>query len=522
MKSFISRIKKFVGRHMILTGVVILLLLLVGVGTAFFGRGGVEENQFVVVTRGSVVETVSVTGSTVPVQSVSLGFGNTGIISHVYSSVGKQVARGQLLADLSTGDLYAQVKQAQANVDTQRAKLDGLIAGARPEDIENSRAAVNKAQQDFANMYASITDTSLDSYQKANDAVRTQLDGFFSNPDSSNPKLTYQTSNPQAQIDAEAGRFAATGALDSWQPKLAAGSGSEVALDALLREGLLYLGKIRQLLVDVSKTLDNAQGVAATTLATYKANVAAATTEVNTASKNLNTVLQNIASQKLAVVQLQAQLNLKLAGFAVEDIAAQEAQVKSAEASVESARAKLVSSQIVSPISGVVTQFDAKVGQLASPGTLLISVISGTRFEVEAGVPETDIGKLAIGNTVTMTLDAFPGETFSGTVYYINPAETITQGVVDYRVKIAFEKADTRMKSGLTTNIDIETRNVKDVLTLPQYAILQNDVGAFVQIEEGKIVRDIPVVLGLQDLNGIVEVKSGVTEGQRVLNVGFK
>ena len=78
------------------------------------------------------------------------------------------------------------------------------------------------------------------------------------------------------------------------------------------------------------------------------------------------------------------------------------------------------------------------------------------------------------------------------------------------------------MKSCLTTNIDFETRNVKDVLTLPQYAILQNDVGAFVQIEEGKIVRDIPVVLGLQDLNGIVEVKSGVTEGQRVLNVGFK
>lgn len=521
MKSLFSRVKTTVRKHKTLTVVGVLVVVLVGIGAAFAFGGGGNEQQTVAVTRGSIVETVSVTGSTVPVQSVALGFGNSGTISHVYSDVGKTVYRGQLLADLSTADLYAQLKQAQASLDTQIAKLEGLKAGSRPEDLETSRAALEKARQDLANMYSGITDTSLDSYSKANDAVRTQLDGFFTNADSSSPKLAYQTSNPQAQIDAETKRFLVTGLLSAWQPKLTVAQDPD-SFDALLRDGVSYLSSVRELLNKVSLTLDSSVALTSTTLASYKANVAVGISAVNTASKNLNTIAQTIASQKLAVAQLQAQLNLKIAGSSAQDIQAQEAQVKSAEASVESARAKLVNSQITSPIAGVITQFDAKVGQLASPGTPLISVISGSNFEVHAGIPETDIGKLAIGNKVNMTIDAFPGETFVGTVFYINPAESVTQGVVDYRVKISFDKPDPRMKSGLTSNLDIETRTAENVLTLPQYAILQNDEGTFVQVMEGKVTKDIPVTLGLQDQKGMVEVKTGVTEGQEVVTIGLK
>ena len=74
-------------------------------------------------------------------------------------------------------------------------------------------------------------------------------------------------------------------------------------------------------------------------------------------------------------------------------------------------------------------------------------------------IPETDIGKVAMGDAVSMTLDAFSGETFTGTVFYIDPAETILQGVVDYKVKVSFNKPDTRLKSGLTANLDIQTKH---------------------------------------------------------------
>ena len=225
---------------------------------------------------------------------------------------------------------------------------------------------------------------------------------------------------------------------------------------------------------------------------------------------------------RASVQGLQAQLALKQSGATSQDIAAQEAQVEEAQAAVASIEAKLQNSEIIAPQSGTVTQFDAKVGQIAAPDTPLVSIISGSQFEVDAEVPETDIGKVAIGNAVSMTLDAFSGETFTGTVFYIDPAETILQGVVDYKVKVSFDKPDTRLKSGLTANLDIETKSKDSVLILPQYAILQNDSGTFVEtLVSGKVVDD-PVTLGIEDAKGNVEVASGVTVGEQVLNIGLK
>ena len=504
-----------------------LIITIVAVAILAFGgytlfKPKAANYQFVTAKKSSIAEIVSVTGNTTPISSVTLGFGNSGNIASINSSVGKNVNKGQVLASLNTTDLYSQISQAQANVDAQQAKLEGLKAGSRPEDIASSQASLDKAEQDLENMYGSVNDSSTDGYAKANDAVGTQLGVFFSNAETNTPKLTYTMNNAQAQIDAESTRLSVTEILNKWQIELASADQSTTVLDTQLKDGISYLVKIRQLLNNISKTLDYAPGLSADTLAAYKANVMVALNEVNSASKNLNTASQNIASQKLTVSQSQAQLNLKKAGSTPQDIQAQQAQVVSAQAQVASAQAKLQNSQIIAPISGVITQFDAKVGQYASPGSTLISIISGSSFEIDTLVSETDVGKITLNNKVTMTLDAFPGETFMGIVFYIDPAQTTNEGVVGYKIKITFDTVDPRMKSGLTANIDIQTRHKDDVLVLPQYAILQNDKGIFVQVVENKIVKNIPIKLGLQDQDGNVEIVSGVTEGEEVLNIGLK
>jgi len=505
-------------------------IIIIGIIVAFIGAAGgyliffhrAAAYQFVTVERGSITELVSLTGNTMPAQSVALTFGSSGIIAHTYSDLGKKAYAGQVLAELNTNDLEAQLRQAQANVDVQQAKLDGLKIGSRPEDIAAAQAALDLEKQDLVNMYAGISDTSVDSYAKANDAVRTQLEPLFSNSEGQNPKLTYTTANSQAQTDAETQRTAAGVALTKWQDQLTGIDESNAGLEILLRDEISYLATVRQLLNSVSRTLDNTPGLAAATLTTYKENVSAALNEANTATKNLNAISQNIASQKLTVAQSQAQLDLKRAGALATDIAAQQAQVEQAQASVESARAKLENAQIIAPISGTVTQFDAKVGQLASLSTPLVSIISSAGYEVDAGVSETDIGKIALKDKVSMTLDAFSNETFSGSVFYIAPSETNTQGVISYQIKISFDEPDARLKSGLTANIDIQTKHQDDALILPRYAILQNDQGTFVEVLENNKIKENPVTLGVQDQKGNVEVVSGVTEGERVINIGLK
>ena len=504
------------------TGIaVIAAIVVIGGGYYFFVRQSAPSYQFITVKSGSITQSVSVTGDTTPVHSVSLGFGNSGTIAQVYSAVGDQVEVGQMLAQLNTSDLAAQLQQAQANVDAQTANLEGLQAGSQPEDIAASQAALAQAQQNLTNMYASIADISTDAQAKANDAVRTQLSGLFSNPETQSPQLTFSTSNSQAIVDSQSKRVEASVTLNSWQAQLGSMSSSPSDLDTEVGEEISYLSQIRDLLDSVSSALNGAINLSATTLAADKADVGAAQTEVNTATKNLNTVAQNIASQKLTVAQAQAQLALKQEGSTPQAIAAAQAQVEQAQASVASIEAKLQNSKIVAPIGGTVTQFDAKVGEIASPSAPLVSII-GSGFEVDAGVSETDIGKLALGDKVSMTLDAFPGETFAGTVFYIAPSQTTTQGVVSYLVKVSFNTADPRLKSGLTANLTIATQQKDNVLTLPQYAILQNDQGTFVEVLKSGVVTDVPVTLGIQDESGNVEIVSGVSAGEQVLNIGLK
>ena len=137
--------------------------------------------------------------------------------------------------------------------------------------------------------------------------------------------------------------------------------------------------------------------------------------------------------------------------------------------------------------------------------------------------PETDIGKVAVGNAVSMEPSTHSMVRRSpGKVFYIDPAETIESGVVDYLVKVWFDTPDTRIKSGLTANLDINTQTDQHALILPQYAVVQNASGTYVDIVQNGKETQIPVTLGISDQNGNVEIASGVTEGEQVVNIGLK
>ncbi len=511
------RSKTFIG-----AGVVVVILIVF----YFLAHQTKKVSQTVVVTRGSITESVSVTGNTTPIHSVLLGFNSGGTISYTGASVGQSVTTGTLLASLNTSDLGAQSAQAQANVDAQVARLNGLLAGTRGEDIAASQASVDKSVQDLTNIYSSTADAVNDSYAKGNDAIRTQTSTFFSNAENSNIQLTFNTSNTQPANDAKAERLVLATTLINWQNSIFnvpfgfSPTDSDVA--RIISSSLSNLSDIRQYILNMSTALNGATSLDVTTLGIYKSNLAFALTEVNTASKNLNTITQNIASQKSIIAQAGAVLTLKKIGASQQDIMAQQAQIKQAEAAVASIQAKFSNSRIIAPIDGVVTQFDAKNGQIASPGVILVAVISNNQLEVDSQVPETDIGKVAVGDIVDMTFDAFPGQIFSGKVFYIDPAQTVNQGVVQYKIKISFAGNNTQIKSGLTANLTIKTKTNTNVLILPQYAVLQNDTGTFVRTTIGGISTSTRITLGIQDQNGNVEVLSGVTEGEQVQNIGLK
>lgn len=454
----------------------IVILLIIGGGYWFFVRNSGASYQFITVTKGSITETVSVTGNTTPTSSVSLGFQNTGTIAHVYHNLGDKVSAGEIIAQLNTANLSAALEQAQA---AYHAAVASRSSTSLPETATQARNAY------------------LSAYTTLDTLIQNNVDAFFGGPTVYGPQLLIIAPDDYGEMSKE--RTALTYEMQSYQSALSSVNTTDPA--ALLASSTSVAQDISNFLdklaVEANDPISNATVTQITALATARAGV--------------NTVLATLSSAR------DAYLTKSVGATSLAN-----ANVEQAQAGVSVVEANLQGTEIVAPMSGVLTQQDAKVGQSASPGAPLVSIISNAGFEVDAGVSETDVGKLTVGNKVTMTLDAFPNETFAGSVFYIAPAQTNTQGVISYQIKISFNKADSRLKSGLTANIDIQTKQKDNVLILPQYAILQNDSGTFIETLVQGIATTSPVTLGIADQKGNVEILSGVTDGEQVINIGLK
>lgn len=477
------------------------------------------------VTRGDIAENVSVTGRIKSSDSVELAFEKGGKVSVVNVKIGDKVFVGQQLVKLDDTDLSAQLLQAQANVDTQRAKLDELKSGTRPEQISIKDAELQKAQQDFFNLYASVHDILNDAYVKADDAVRSKADQLFTNADSDQLQLAFQVSDFQTQVDATNLRRQTAIELSAWKKELAAiaTSTTHADLDALMKNGEAHLSVVRAFMGRAFDVVDKSVGLSQTTISTFKSNIGIGRANVSLAITAITGQEQAISAQAVTVGRIRNELALLRAGSTSESIAAQAAQVKQAEANATSISAQLTKTVLYAPISGIVTKQDAKMGEIATPNVALVSVMAESSLEIEANVPEVDVGRIAIGNAVHITLDAFPGETFEGKVSYIDPAETIIDGVVNFKVTVLFNVADPKFRSGLTANLSIESARKTGVLLLPEFAVVENDNGKFVRIvNTDGTTTDIPVKTGIRSKDGMVEITDGATEGETVINVGLK
>lgn len=482
------------------------------------------EVQLVKATRGTIISEVSVTGSIEPAEDISLSFEKSGKVSRVYHDVGDRVGQGELIATLASADISAQLASAKASLAAAQAKFDELNKGTRPEELAIKQTSLDQAKLSLQNDYVGVLSTLQNAYINADDAVRKQTDAFFINDDQLNPTLTFSTYNYQAQNDAENGRGAMTRMLAAWSTELNRLSTQSAPqdFDAALSNATTHVADVQRFLENVQSAFLGAQGLTSGTVTAYQTSLTTARTETTTSQTSITSASQLLATQKLAVRQAENDLALAKAGSTPEAIRAEQAEVDGAIASVNQIQAELAKTIIRAPIAGVVTKQDAKIGEIVTANSSIAAMISDARYQIEANIPETDIGAIAVGETVRITLDAFQDETFEGQVTRVDPAETIVDGAVNFKVKVVFTKQDPRLRSGLTANLAIQTGTKNNAIILPQYAILQNDDGIFVEKNQnGKTVR-IPVKTGIQDRDGRVEILSGVDEGEEVANIGTK
>ena len=478
------------------------------IGILFFNshKTTAPQNTFII-KRGDVIQEVSVTGRVKAASTVDLSFEKSGRIQNVYVKVGNRVLQGALIAEIESAGALASLQETEA-------RLAELKRGSRPEEIAVKEAELAKYTQDLTNAYSGISDIIDDAFTKTDDAVHTKTSGIFSGYKNSSYSLTFSVCDSQLDTNTTQLRYATEIDIDSWRDERSAFTitASQNDLKDALAHTAQHLEKTRLFLESLNRALTLDCTITNSSLDTYRTNVNTAQTNIATAIATVNTKGQTIASSALTVAKVRDELSLLNAGTEGEVIAAQEARVLSAQD-------ELRKHKIYSPISGTVTKVDAITGEFANTALSLLSISSDSSFEIDANVPEADIAKIKIGDTARVTLDAYGSDIlFEGRVVTIDPAETIIDNVPTYKVTLHFTKDDARIKSGMTANIDIVTALQKDVLYVPSRAIVSSDSKKTLTVlNMDNTTREVVITTGIRGRGGIIEVLSGVNEGDLII-----
>lgn len=518
MRTYIAKITATITRtHIIIGGIVLALVAVI----FLVSRGGGDTRETLVISKGDFIQQVSVSGKVVSAEDVDLGFSQSGRVTGVYVKAGERVGAGTTLAQVENGDLRANVLQKEAALETQEAKLDSLEMGTRPEEIAVTESTVASDEIALVQANSALQNAIHSAYTVSDDAVRNAVDVFMSNPRSTNPQLMFQTSSSQFDNAVKSGRTNIESVLAAWQVANA-GLSDTADLTAPTAGAQANLAAISKLLADVNGALNQAitnPSVTQANINGWITDVAAARKALNTAAVTLTSALTSKKSAASTLDKDKKTLALQKAGTTSANIAAQNAQVKSALADLANARAQLEKTIIRAPFSGVVSRMDLKVGSIVSAGDEpKVSMASDGLFQIESFVPEVNIALIALGNPADITLDAY-GESvaFKAKVITIDPAETIRDGVSTYKVVLQFIEEDTRVRSGMTANVRVTTAEKSGVLSVPQGIVTERDGKKYVPVISGDEIIEREIETGQVSSLGNIEILSGISEGEVVL-----
>jgi HlyD family secretion protein len=226
-----------------------------------------------------------------------------------------------------------------------------------------------------------------------------------------------------------------------------------------------------------------------------------------------------LAAARSAIVQAEAALARLQEGVSDHDLLVAQLQVEQAQLSLDQARYQLEGTIVTAPHDGTITVVGVKEGEL-SGGQPAFVLTDLSDYHIDVTVDEIDIGRVATGQPVTVTLEALPDDVLAGQVDKIAETAQLDAGVVTYRVKIRLQPTDAPLRVGMTSNVDIVTERRENALLVPNRFIRVDRTSgqAFVDILAGEEIRPTEIQIGLRD-ETFSEVLAGLDEGNVVVLV---
>lgn len=179
---------------------------------------------------------------------------------------------------------------------------------------------------------------------------------------------------------------------------------------------------------------------------------------------------------------------------------------------------------IYSPLSGTILELNVSEGEIVSSGTstvtggtTMMKIADLSKMWVKTQINEVNIGRIEVGQSTEIRLDAVSNQIYRGRVVKISPKGEKNNNIVTYEVTIEMDNSDQRLKPSMTANIDIITEVAKDVLYLPLIALNQTGGKATVILRLPSGENQLrPITLGLKN-ETVAVIAEGLQEGNQVV-----
>jgi HlyD family secretion protein len=406
------------------------------------------------VTQTSLSSVVESSGSVAPKAENDLSFGVSGTVSKVNVKVGDEVKQGDVLAELDTTDLELALAQAEQAYLSQQATYS-MTVNPDPDEVAAAGLAVSNAAAAYQLAQQKYAVNSTDSVMLSCN----NLDNLKKIYDDAVNAYNAYVSDWHVQVNGTADISPQKSQLDR----------AKAAYD---------------------------QGVISCNLA-----------------KNSVTDT-GIKSAYASLVQAKANLE-SLTNPSERTLLTAKVQLDQAKVDREDAQQAIADARIVAPFDGIVTAVTAIVG---GPGgsSATISLADISQYHVDVLIDETEIAQLKVGQKAENTFDALTAVAVTGVIARIDPAGTVSNGVVNYTVRIDLDPTEAALRTDMTANARVILDTHSSVLAVPGTAIRQDSTGYYVNVvgTDGTAQR-VDVTTGYTD-GDLTEVAGNLQAGQQV------
>ncbi|MFA6285608.1 MAG: efflux RND transporter periplasmic adaptor subunit [Parcubacteria group bacterium] len=286
-------------------------------------------------------------------------------------------------------------------------------------------------------------------------------------------------------------------------------------------------GKIKNIYVSVGDQVKKGQLLAEEVNSDYVVSLRQAEAARSAAEADLEGAQENIDVQKAKLKSLERAKAAKYDVKAQKETKNQadsgadskEALLEAANQAVIAANLQLAKTRLTAPANGVITEKSIEIGEVVSQAGSVMKIASTDVLEADAYVSELDVKKIAVGASAQISMSSADGRKIDleSKVKNIYPAETNQNGTSSYKVVFELAGQDSNFKSGMTGTVNIKISERSGSIVVPQSSVFSDGGKKYVMVMSGGFPERKDVQIGAQSSDGMVEILSGLSEGDKVL-----